>query len=126
MSDGTFSSSMHPHEPEAPPVIDHEGRCLVCAALTTDAEAERLRGLVADLAKYVWHKDLCALVGGYTYPCDCGLADLLARSVIGPSEACGVAGCTNPPPNPEDYASCFYDGSPCSTRPRRSAIGEKG
>lgn len=34
------------------------------------------------------------------------------------AEQCGAGGCTNPPPPPDKWAKCFYDGSPCQRAER--------
>jgi hypothetical protein len=36
-------SVRHPHEPEQSPLVDGEGRCLVCALSAAKSEAARLR-----------------------------------------------------------------------------------
>lgn len=43
-------STQHPHEPDAPPVIDTEGRCMVCAI---EDSTHRLARLVAMQARQI-------------------------------------------------------------------------
>lgn len=43
----TFVSEKHPHEPEIPPALDDEGRCLVCGLLVQLDEAERVLRVIS-------------------------------------------------------------------------------
>ena len=36
---------------------------------------------------------------------------------MGSDEACPVLSCMNPAQPPENWPSCFYDGSPCQREP---------
>lgn len=60
MTDSAASSSeRHPHEPQVPPALDAEGRCLVCGlALALEdllAVAERIRGGDRSLDPEEWY-----------------------------------------------------------------------
>lgn len=48
-----FSSDKHPHEPEIPPALDEEGRCLVCGLAVQLGEAERVLRVISG-----WNVDL--------------------------------------------------------------------
>lgn len=48
-------SMKHPHEPQIPPALDAEGRCLVCGLLV---ERDRLREAGSHLVDFViWYTD---------------------------------------------------------------------
>jgi len=44
-------STKHPHEPEIEPIIDAEGRCLVCSRLHWTAEADRWEKLAKQIER---------------------------------------------------------------------------
>jgi hypothetical protein len=58
-------SAKHPHEPQIPPTLDDEGRCLICVLTYELAETKRLlaeaRDDVAELLERIppecWHSD---------------------------------------------------------------------
>lgn len=60
MSDMNTYSTKHPHEPEIPPAIDGEGRCLVCKLLVESAaQAARIRELEGQLAITIKNEQNC-------------------------------------------------------------------
>lgn len=54
------ASSLHPHEPDIPPALDAEGRCLVCII---QARAERIEAVARNLLRYIEARDHFG--GGY-------------------------------------------------------------
>lgn len=63
-----------------------------------------------------WHQGTHAFDDDADYPCF-----LWRRVGVPEPEACGVPRCINRAPTPDQYASCFYDGSPCQTIESRLA-----
>src|SRR4029453_11712021 len=76
---------------ETRPLLSCE--CVICASHAGEREAlqARVTALEAAVRKYGRHDALCSVVGGYSYPCTCGLD----KAIPG-----GTAGCGEPSRSP--------------------------
>lgn len=58
-----FADPRHPHEPDVAPVLDAEGRCLVCGCQWRDAQIAQLKAEIHELVKHLRaHNPDCGLL----------------------------------------------------------------